>query len=316
MPAREYEVAIVGGGPVGVALAVDLGQRGVRTLLVERHLEPQRIPKGQNLTNRSLEHFYFRHCIDELRAARVMPPGYPSGGVTVYQDLTNPYFYTMQWGGRGPAVQDYFYERAERLPQYRTEAVLRQRLAALPSVAPRFGWNATDVKQDANGVSVSLSPVAGGALESATAEYVVGCDGGRSLVRECMGVDHDGRDFDQRMVLAVFRSRELHEFLSRFPPATTYRVLKPELQGYWQFFGRVDVGEEFFFHAPVPGTPSLRTTIFSACSALRPASSSMRSWTTSASGTCASWLPAATAWDACLSRATRAISIRRTGASA
>jgi hypothetical protein len=55
------------------------------------------------------------------------------------------------------------------------------------------------------------------------------------------------------MVLAVLRSRELHEGLKRFPEATTYRVLRPELQGYWQFFGRVDVGEGFFFHAPVPG---------------------------------------------------------------
>jgi hypothetical protein len=53
-------------------------------------------------------------------------------------------------------------------------------------------------------------------------------------------------------VLAVFRSRELHTYLERFPPATTYRVMKPELQGYWQFFGRIDVGEGFFFHAPVP----------------------------------------------------------------
>ena len=49
----------------------------------------------------------------------------------------------------------------------------------------------------------------------------------------------------------MLRSRELHEATKRFPDATTYRVLKPELQGYWQFFGRIDVGEGFFFHAPV-----------------------------------------------------------------
>jgi hypothetical protein len=68
-----------------------------------------------------------------------------------------------------------------------------------------------------------------------------------------MGIDRGGADFDQRMVLAVFRSRELHDGLDkRYPECTTYRVLKPELQGYWQFFGRVDVGEGFFFHAPVP----------------------------------------------------------------
>jgi 2-polyprenyl-6-methoxyphenol hydroxylase-like FAD-dependent oxidoreductase len=47
----------VGGGPVGVALAVDLGLRGVRCALIERRLEPPRIPKGQNLTQRAMEHF-------------------------------------------------------------------------------------------------------------------------------------------------------------------------------------------------------------------------------------------------------------------
>ena len=72
------------------------------------------------------------------------------------------------------------------------------------------------------------------------------------LVREQLGIDRGGADFDQRMVLAVFRSRELHEGLERFPERTTYRVLRPELAGYWQFFGRVDVGEGWFFHAPVP----------------------------------------------------------------
>ena len=99
-----YDVAIVGGGPVGVGLAVDLGQRGINTVLVERHRAPQRIPKGQNLTNRTLEHFYFWRCVDELRAARVMPAGYPIGGVTVYGNLMSPYFHTMQWGGRGAGV--------------------------------------------------------------------------------------------------------------------------------------------------------------------------------------------------------------------
>src|SRR5260370_4939892 len=103
-----YQVAIVGGGPVGVALAVDLGRRGISCVLVERHLTPQPIPKGQNLTNRTLEHFYFWHCVDELRAARVMPPGHPIGGVTTYGNLLSPYHHTSGWfpGRRsaGPAA--------------------------------------------------------------------------------------------------------------------------------------------------------------------------------------------------------------------
>jgi 2-polyprenyl-6-methoxyphenol hydroxylase-like FAD-dependent oxidoreductase len=74
---KRHQVVIVGGGPVGVALAVDLGLRGIACALVERRVEPQRIPKGQNLTQRSVEHFYFWRIADELRAARVLPPEYP-----------------------------------------------------------------------------------------------------------------------------------------------------------------------------------------------------------------------------------------------
>jgi len=84
---KHYQVIIVGGGPVGVALAVDLGLRGVSCALIERRRRLQQIPKGQNLTQRTLEHFYFWGIVDELRAARVMPPGYPIGGVTAYKNL-------------------------------------------------------------------------------------------------------------------------------------------------------------------------------------------------------------------------------------
>ena len=273
-----YAVAIVGGGPVGVALAVELGQRDISCVLVERHLSPQPIPKGQNLTNRTLEHFYFWNCVDELRAARIMPPGYPIGGVTTYRALNSPYFHAVggdRSGRSGASAQDYYFQRNERLPQYRTEAVLRERLKALPSVETMFGWTAERVEQDEDGASITILPSgeAGGPFYSwsadteqqtnrdaaglegrqiINAQYVIGCDGGKSLVRDSMGIDRGGRNFDQRMVLAVLRSKELHEFLNRFPPATTYRVMKPELRGYWQFFGRIDVGEGFFFHAPVP----------------------------------------------------------------
>src|SRR5688572_20717318 len=162
IPVRN-EVIIVGGGPVGVALAVELGQRGVQTVLIERHLTPQQIPKGQNLTNRTLEHFYFWNCVEELRAARIMPPGYPIGGVTAYRNLMSDYWHSQQGGtGRGQSVASYYFQRNERLPQYRTEAVLRERLKALPSVTTMFGWNADGIQQDENGARVRISPATEG----------------------------------------------------------------------------------------------------------------------------------------------------------
>ena len=54
------------------------------------------------------------------------------------------------------------------------------------------------------------------------------------------------------MVLLVFRSHQLHELLKRYPGKSYYNVLQPELNGYWKFFGRVDLGTTWFFHAPVP----------------------------------------------------------------
>ena len=148
-------------------------------------------------------------------------------------------------------VRDFYFQANERLPQYAMEVVLRRKLESLPTVETFFGWSAESVEQDDSGVRVAIVED-GGKRTVLEADYVVGCDGPRSLVREQIGITRAGTDFDQRMALIVFRSRELHERLKRFPERSTYRVMRPESNGYWLFFGRIDVGEGWFFHAPVP----------------------------------------------------------------
>jgi len=174
---QRYQVIIVGGGPVGVALAVELGQRGVSCVLIERHTTPQRIPKGQNLTNRSMEHFYFWGAVDELRAARVMPIGYPIGGITAYGDLMRDHWYIPV--GR-ESYGDYFFQANERLPQYLTEEVLRARMADFPNVTSIPGWSAKTIEQDEQGVRVTITEEDGPGSQVFEAEYVVGCYGPRS----------------------------------------------------------------------------------------------------------------------------------------
>ena len=246
---KRHQVVIVGGGPVGVALAVELGLRGVSCALVESRTGLQQIPKGQNLTQRTLEHFYFWGVVDEMRAARMMPPGYPIGEVTAYGNLMSEYWHAPP--GR-EIVRPYYFQDNERLPQYRVEEVLRRKMAALKSVESRLGWTAKAVDQGDEGVRVAIVEEGGSGHAVLEADYLVGCDGGNSLVRTQAGIERGGTDFEQRMVLAVFRSRALHAGLKRFPDRSTYRVMRPELKGYWQFFGRIDVGEGWFFHAPVP----------------------------------------------------------------
>ena len=233
-----------------MGLAIELGQRGVRSIVVERYPEPQRVPKGQNLTQRTVEHFYFWRAERELRDARTIPKGYAPGGLTTYRTLLGEY--SHDWLQR-ELVGDYYYTANERLPQYATEGVLRRRASELPDVQLRYGWTAERVDQDDSGVAVEICERDGAGRETLRGDYVVGCDGSHSIVREAAGITQTLAAHDRRMVLLVFRSPELQELVARRLPARSYFiVLHPAHHGYWQFLGRVDLDGRWFFHGPVP----------------------------------------------------------------
>lgn len=246
--AETYDVLISGGGPVGLGLAIELGQVGVSVLLVEHHADPVRVPKGQNLTQRTMEHFLAWGAEAALRKARTVPPEYGIGGLTAYGTLLGEYRY--DWMAR-ERVRDFYRTANERLPQYCTEQVLRDRVAALPTISTAFGCTVSTIAQHPDRVEIHYRDAAG-SEHSATAPYLVGCDGSRSLVRRAADIAETRSDHDRTMALIVFRSEGLNQLLKRFPGKSFYNVLTPELQGYWMFFGRVDLEGNWFFHAPVP----------------------------------------------------------------
>jgi 2-polyprenyl-6-methoxyphenol hydroxylase-like FAD-dependent oxidoreductase len=242
-------VIIVGGGPVGTGLAIDLGQRGVRCVVIERYTRPQPVPKGQNLTQRTMEHFHFWKSEKALRAARTIPPGYGIGGLTAYGTLLSGYHYS--WLQRD-WVDEFYFTRNERLPQYRTEEVLRARVAELSNVETMYGWNAERIDDGESYAEVEVVNLKGGDRKVLTADFVIGCDGSHSIVREQAKISQTRADHDRLMVLLVFRSKRLHELIEQFSGKSFYNVLHPEMDGYWRFLGRVDFGTQWFFHAPVP----------------------------------------------------------------
>jgi 2-polyprenyl-6-methoxyphenol hydroxylase-like FAD-dependent oxidoreductase len=208
------EVVIAGAGPVGLALAVELGSRGVTCVVVEPRERSRRVPRAKLTNVRNMEHLRRWGLADELRARTPLPAAYS----------TDIAFVTQLLGGHelarfsnvfntAPVRDERFAEPAQQVPQYIVEAVLRRGAEALPAVAFRpAGERVERFDQDAEGVTVVTT---GGTLR---ADYLVGCDGGGSTVREQAGIEMHGRRGIARNFSVVFRSRELARRIA-FAPA-------------------------------------------------------------------------------------------------
>lgn len=236
---------------MGAGLAIDLGLRGVNVGLIERHTTPQRIPKGQNLTQRTGEHFMFWGVSEAIRRASPIPASYGNEGLVAYGSLLSDYHY--DWFKRSD-VREFYAADNERLPQYETERILRERATQLDGVSLKAGWTFAAAQHSEHSIDVVVTNTADQSEQrTLQARYVVACDGARSVVRDAAGITQTRDDHDTRMALLVFRSEILHELLeSRFPGKTIFNAISPAYAGYWQFLGRVDLNSNWFFHAPVP----------------------------------------------------------------
>jgi 2-polyprenyl-6-methoxyphenol hydroxylase-like FAD-dependent oxidoreductase len=204
------EVLVAGAGPVGLTLAVALGKRGVRTLLVERDPEPGILPK-MDLTNaRSMEIYRRLGLAEKIRSA-----GWPLDAhfdVYVGPSLAEPpydvlsYLSILELQQRISMCSDGSLPREpyERISQYTLEALLLAEVRALPSVTVRFGHELTGVRQLSDGVRATIrSP--GGRETAAAARYLAGCDGGHSSVRSNLGIRYSGPGGVGEFVLVFFR---------------------------------------------------------------------------------------------------------------
>ncbi|WP_263385659.1 FAD-dependent monooxygenase [Granulicella arctica] len=184
-------VLIVGAGPTGLTLACELARRGVSLRLIEAVPGPQPGSRGKNIQPRTLEVFDDLGIVDRVmangRMAMPMRSTAPDG--TMKEIVTE----TL---GDRPDVP---YSATLITPEWRVEESLRLRLTELGGTV-EFGTTFGSFNQSDE--SVTASVVKDGAIEITHARWLVGCDGGHSIVRKQTGISFEGETRDEiRMIV-------------------------------------------------------------------------------------------------------------------
>lgn len=184
----DTQVLIVGAGPTGLTLAIELARRGIAFRLIDAAETPFPGSRGKGIQPRTLEVFEDLGVIAPIMQAGIL---YPK--VRVHFGPVSLRFGSMSSAKR--ATETVPYPNLWLVPQNRTEAILRKRLEELGGRA-EFGTAFRGATQDDHRVQVELST--GTVLN---AEYVVGCDGGHSAVRKALGLSLAGESVDTRPTL-------------------------------------------------------------------------------------------------------------------
>ncbi|MDE2483153.1 MAG: FAD-dependent monooxygenase [bacterium] len=185
-------VIIVGGGPVGLALALALARYDVRSILLERALEPVRESRAVVIWPRTQEILRDWNVYDAVRAA--------GNFVTTFRALnacTDATLLSVDFSAVDDVVDD---PGVIVLPQNDTETVLRRLVAAHPLCDMRLGAEVTALRPDARYVEVAYAQ--DGGERTLRGAYVVGCDGAHGIVRHALGLSLEGMTYDSRIVLS------------------------------------------------------------------------------------------------------------------
>ncbi len=260
----QTEVLIVGAGPVGHALAIELGQRGIDCQLIEKHSRAGTAPRAKTVNVRTCEHFRRWGLGDALRAAAPLGLDYPSAiafTTRISEHLLARFDNALYCApGRNPLYSAH----AQWTPQYTLEKVMHEHLQTLPSVHVAMNSALLAFQSSAAGVSATLIDADSGVQREVRAQYLVGCDGGRSLVRELIGARLEGTFGLSRNYNVVFRAPGLAQ-AHGMGKAIMYWQINGDLPSH---LGPMDSGDLWFF-MPTALAPDVRVTLENAAELIR-----------------------------------------------
>lgn len=236
-------VLIVGAGPAGLALAIELGSREVECLVVERNDRVGYAPRAKTTHVRTREHLRRWGIADKLATASPFGIDYPSN-VAFVTRLAGPKLAQFDNAFHcAPQRNDLYSEHAQWIPQYLLEEVLRAHVQTLPSVEIRFNTEFLSCEQDTDRVRSQLRDVSSGAQFSVQSDHLVGADGARSAVRASIGAKMEGLYGLSRNYNVVFRAPGLADAHAH-GPAIMYWHVNPDAPG---LLGPMDSGDKWFF---------------------------------------------------------------------
>jgi 2-polyprenyl-6-methoxyphenol hydroxylase-like FAD-dependent oxidoreductase len=191
-------IVIIGGGPVGMVLAMSLGKLGVRSVIVNTESSSRWHPKGNTHNARTMEHYRRLGIAKKLRRVG-LPPDHPTdvayftalnGWELARHVLPSEQEKMARVGAAGPT--DQVPEPLFRANQMYVEAEVFAHIKTVPEIEPRYGWRCTAIAERHDGFTISIEEVSSGRREELDCAYLVGCDGGHSIVRRWLGISYQG----------------------------------------------------------------------------------------------------------------------------
>lgn len=237
------QVLVVGAGPVGLAAAIELGHRGIRTLLIERNDRVGYAPRAKTTNVRTREHLRRWGIADKLAAASPLGIDYPSDIFFVTRLSGHLLTRIENANYCAPGRNPFYSEHGQWIPQYTVEEVLRAHAQSLPTIEIRFGVELTALEQHERGVHATLRDAASGAKHTATCEFLIGADGARSTVRQAIGATMEGVRKISRHYNTVFRAPGLDR-AHPHGPGIMYWQINDEIPS---LLGPMDRGDRWFF---------------------------------------------------------------------
>jgi 2-polyprenyl-6-methoxyphenol hydroxylase-like FAD-dependent oxidoreductase len=222
----DADVLVVGAGPVGQTLSIDLAKRGVSVMLIERNETCIQHPKMERCNARTMEFYRRLGLADRIRAASqfrdipmdVFIATHLSGRRLL--QLSYPSVAAMQEAGRRCNDGTMPLEPYQLISQYTLEPLLKSVVESLPKADVRFGCELVSFSQEASGIDAEVKSSDGKATKIRT-RYLVGCDGGSSTVRRQLGIKLEGRGRISQQRQIFFRSEALFSQLP-FGPGRHY----------------------------------------------------------------------------------------------